>query len=201
MDDVTKIKKRLSEQEARIRKLEKRNRDLTEAAEAERSRAEIEANRMAEPVQIDSLERDNQGRVIIDPGVPSFEERMADRKEQSEAEVAHYWADATEGLPDGHWRDPTGIIRDRSGNLASVVARETEERDKAERVLAEQVRAQRIRDFPVYSGSADDDLEDDPEDDPEVSEVPEGVSGVPEEAPAGGSRFASLFGRKEASGE
>jgi hypothetical protein len=87
-----------------------------------------------EPIRITSAPLNNRGEVIVDPNLPSYEERMAQRRAQEEATAKAEWEERTKGLPPGHWRDNSGLIRDADGNLAlTPEIREREAKEAMER--------------------------------------------------------------------
>lgn len=80
-----------------------------------------------EPPRFPGPPRDGQGRVIPDPveGTDdAYRERMRRQGEAERASDDAFWAKATEGMPDGAWRDPTGIPRSRDGRHLARVDRE-----------------------------------------------------------------------------
>lgn len=113
-DDITKLMKRNRTLDSAVRGLQKKVTRLEEKAERKR---EVETAD-TKPLPIDSLERDGQGRVIVQDGLPTDVERDRARREREKQEQNAYWNRATAGLAPGYYRDPCGIVRRSDGTQA-----------------------------------------------------------------------------------
>lgn len=133
-----------------------------EALEARISQLEAQLNPPPQPKPepfryFDGLERDGQGNVIPNPNLPSYEERMAQRRASEEANEKALWAQRTAGLPAGHWRDNSGLIRDAEGALVTLSSEARAFRSRIEAQLAAEDLARLERDnISTYQGEKED---------------------------------------------
>ena len=85
-------------------------------AEIERLRAAIFPPAPEAPPPFDS--RPPKPKLSPEEAAADYVERHEADARRREAEYQARVRASTEGLPDGHWRDPCGIIRDREGKVA-----------------------------------------------------------------------------------
>jgi hypothetical protein len=102
--------------------------------------------------------RNARGDLIQPDDAPSYLQRQAERAAAAKAEDASFWERATAGLPKGHYRDFSGIVRERdTGKTVSFADAEAIQREAVERQQRDDHRdwkqAQRlpVRDLPDQS--------------------------------------------------
>lgn len=83
----------------------------------------------------DSIKRDGKGFTVVDPDLPSYEERMAKRAAEEKATAKAEWDRRTEGLPPGLWRDNSGLVRNSDGERVLIPqVQEREAKESVERI-------------------------------------------------------------------
>jgi hypothetical protein len=89
----------------------------------------------------DGLARDGRGNLIHAVEPPPYEARQAAALAEHNAKQQAEHAKAREGLDGGLWRDPSGIVRTQSGELASAAEIEAQRADAVRQLQANEHRA------------------------------------------------------------